>query len=461
MEKRGRDAVARAIKTLGTTDGRLIEEIAEKLYENRDKADYIESSKECLEEQKVGNRTVLIAKALPLENPARIFQKNMAEKRIKSMNDNKSKASDNTIDSENNNSISQKNSIPHSQTNESFGQKTYVQNQAQTNNNNITVQVNIAGEDIISQPKASKLLPVDKIRIFDNKVVLKPNEEHELEVLILPRRAQGTALSYVSLDTDIATVSQDGVITAKSQNGATTVIVQAGNGVTSKVDVVVQEKNMTDDCCPPTQNMPVKIFPGWGPERPTFTNESPASYATFNSITNNAMVGDERDFVRIVDKSLGKGGVYSSEIEIEPGKDYEVFIYYHNNASNIYNTAKFNYVGVADQVRLMTNFPMKLAAGERGIIYSEITSRNAKPKAVWDEVCVTAKENLTLHYVLASARIYNDWGISGTGLSSRLFSKEGTYLGVTELNGIILGGPQYLGYVVYTLRAIAEEQPKQ
>ena len=36
----------------------------------------------------------------------------------------------------------------------------------------------------------------------------------------------------------------------------------------------------------------------WGPERTTFTMEKPATYPTFNSITNNPTIGDERDFVR-------------------------------------------------------------------------------------------------------------------------------------------------------------------
>lgn len=41
---------------------------------------------------------------------------------------------------------------------------------------------------------------------------------------------------------------------------------------------------------------------GWGPKRPTYTNEHPADHPVFNSITNNAAVGDERDFVRIEEK---------------------------------------------------------------------------------------------------------------------------------------------------------------
>ena len=37
----------------------------------------------------------------------------------------------------------------------------------------------------------------------------------------------------------------------------------------------------------------------WGPQRPSFTMEEPASYPTFNSITNNPTIGDEHDFVRV------------------------------------------------------------------------------------------------------------------------------------------------------------------
>lgn len=44
----------------------------------------------------------------------------------------------------------------------------------------------------------------------------------------------------------------------------------------------------------------------WGPERPSYTNEHPADHAVFNSITNNAAVGNEFDFVRIEEKSSGR-----------------------------------------------------------------------------------------------------------------------------------------------------------
>ena len=56
----------------------------------------------------------------------------------------------------------------------------------------------------------------------------------------------------------------------------------------------------------------------WGPERTTFTMKSPASYPTFNSITDNNEVGDERNFVRIIEN--GAAGSYTDSVKVVPGK---------------------------------------------------------------------------------------------------------------------------------------------
>jgi len=194
----------------------------------------------------------------------------------------------------------------------------------------------------------------------------------------------------------------------------------------------------------------------WGPERPTYTNEKPADHATFNSITNNAAVGDERDFVRIEEKDSGRA--YSSEIIVEPGKQYEVYIYYHNDASETYNDAAHGYAGVARDVRLASSFPESLAANERAAVTGKITSSNAEPTAVWDEAYVTAKEAVTLHYVTGSAKIYNHWDVNGSTLATALFSTDGVPLGLNKLNGVILGCDKYSGQVVYTIQTKAVEE---
>ncbi len=188
----------------------------------------------------------------------------------------------------------------------------------------------------------------------------------------------------------------------------------------------------------------------WGPERPTYTMESPADHVTFNSITNNSAIGDEREFVRIVDKAAG--GKYVTEMEIEANKDYEVYIYYHNNASRTLNDKAHNYKGVAYNTKLATDFPSKLAAGERGQVYASISSPTATPEKVWDEAFITAKEDMTLHYVTGSAKIHNSWDTNGAIVPTYMFSPEGTYLGMNELNGMIFGCGEFSGHIIYTIR---------
>ena len=191
----------------------------------------------------------------------------------------------------------------------------------------------------------------------------------------------------------------------------------------------------------------------WGPERTTYTMANPADSATFNSITDNAAVGDERDFVRVV--KVGTGGAYSNEVTLEDGGEYEVYIYYHNDASSTYNTKDYNYRGVASKTKLSTSFPVNVKSGAREAISAIISSSTTTPEKVWDEAYLKAEEGkeFNLAYKEGSAKIYNDWGANGKVLSIDLFSEEGTYLGLNELDGLILGCDEYSGQVVYRLVA--------
>ncbi len=81
-----------------------------------------------------------------------------------------------------------------------------------------------------------------------------------------------------------------------------------------------------------------EIASTWGPERATYTSASFADYATFNSATDNSEIGDERDFVRV--REIGKDS-YANRVKIVPGKEYEVCIYYNNNAGEDTNPTGF------------------------------------------------------------------------------------------------------------------------
>ena len=205
----------------------------------------------------------------------------------------------------------------------------------------------------------------------------------------------------------------------------------------------------------------------WGPERETYTNEVPARYATFNSITDNVAVGDERNFVRV--RELGTDDTYADEVEVTPGKEYEVYIYYHNNAASNTNASGF---GMATNVRVASAYPTVLSVGERGMIsgiisWSYVTPESpndAQEGTVWDEAYLTTQANGTvLRYKTGTAVIHNAGAANGSVLPTNLFTKEGTPIGFNKLSGTLPGCAEYSGYITYTLVAenIDSELEKQ
>lgn len=194
----------------------------------------------------------------------------------------------------------------------------------------------------------------------------------------------------------------------------------------------------------------------WGPERQTFTMESPASYAVFNSIENNPTIGDERDFVRVGQINADVTQL-SDNVDVLPGHQYLVYIYYHNDASSTYNGPEYGNRGVAFQSRIATTFPTLLAPSEKGEVSATISAQNTVPDAVWDEAYFTNNtgNKIYLNYVDGSAKIYNDWGVNGSTMPDALFTAEGTPIGLNALNGIILGCEEYHGVVSYVVEARA------
>ncbi len=191
----------------------------------------------------------------------------------------------------------------------------------------------------------------------------------------------------------------------------------------------------------------------WGPERSTFTMQNPATYPTFNSITDNPTIGDERDFVRIGEVNADVTDL-KNEVEIVPGRQYLVYIYFHNNASSTFNDSAHNHSGVAVRTRMASSFSTVLTPNDKGKVTATITADNANPESVWDEAYFTTKtDKVLMHYVSGSSRIYNDWKANNSVLSTSLFTEKGTLLGLNELNGVIPGCEEYHGVVTYVLQA--------
>ena len=190
--------------------------------------------------------------------------------------------------------------------------------------------------------------------------------------------------------------------------------------------------------------IPAVVF-AWGPNRATFTVKNPAPYVTFNSITDNPNYGDERNFVTIKDAANTANGGWTDEINVQPGKEYYVRMYVHNNAQENLNL-------VAENVTAKFNLPSYEA--KRIQIDGYLSSSNANPGQVWDQAVFTGANNFSLDYVEGSAR-YNNNIFTGNGatLPDSVIS-SGATLGYDKLDGKIPGCFKYDGFVTFKVKAL-------
>lgn len=194
--------------------------------------------------------------------------------------------------------------------------------------------------------------------------------------------------------------------------------------------------------------VPATLF-AWGPDRPTFTIENAANYVTFNSITNNPAYGDERDFVHIKEASQ-PNSAYTNQVNLEPNKEYDVYVYYHNNAKSSLNASG---TGVAKDVKLRMDMPADVKAGTNAAISGYISASNANPGTVYDEAWGKATSDLSLRYVPDSATINNFGATNGQKLPSSLMT-TGAALGYDTLNGTVPGCNEYSGYVKFKITTV-------
>lgn len=185
----------------------------------------------------------------------------------------------------------------------------------------------------------------------------------------------------------------------------------------------------------------------WGPDRPTFTGANPAPYVTFNSITDNAQVGDERNFVRIRESGVGN---YGDNATLQPGKVYDVSVYFHNNAASSLNASG---KGIAENVKLKMEMPGVVNAGVNAAFTGTISSSNAKPTSVWDEAYGKNSTNgqVALRYVASSAKFTSNGAINGQKLPDSLFT-TGANLGYDSQNGVVPGCNEFSGFVTFQVR---------
>jgi len=181
----------------------------------------------------------------------------------------------------------------------------------------------------------------------------------------------------------------------------------------------------------------------WGPDRPTYTVDNPADHVTFNSITNNPNIGDERNFVGI--REAGTQNLWSDNMNVESGKTYTVRLFVHNNAATSLNASG---AGIAHDVTAKVNLPTTTSKSIQ--VDGEIDASNASPNAVWDQATFTGAQDFNLAYVPGTLKYENNAGTFT--LPESIFTNSGAKLGYDKMDGNLPGCFQYSGYVTFQVK---------
>lgn len=192
----------------------------------------------------------------------------------------------------------------------------------------------------------------------------------------------------------------------------------------------------------------------YGPERPTYTMQNPAPHVTFNSITDNPEVGDERNFLVIKDAANTSAGGWQDTVNAEAGKEYLVRVYVHNDAAKNLNLKAIN-------TRVKVNVPN--TTGKSVDLGGFVTADNANPSPgeIWDSAKLTSNSDFNVAYVAGSAKLYNNhFGQTGAQLSDSIVTNTGALVGYDKLDGVVPGCMEYAGYVTFKVKVQGPQQPK-
>ena len=193
----------------------------------------------------------------------------------------------------------------------------------------------------------------------------------------------------------------------------------------------------------------------WGDNgggRPSYTTDEINRGAlgdtiTFNSISNNPAIGNEKNFVgakRVDDEAT----VWNANtITAEDGEKYYIRMYIHNNNPG------GNAAGAEDTT---VRFELAEGSGTEVEVQGLITSSNATPTEYYDSVRFTGDVAFHLEYVPGSAFIENNGLAAGGGvaLSDEIVQGDGVSIGYEVLDGNLPGGLEYATYVGIEVKVV-------
>jgi hypothetical protein len=186
----------------------------------------------------------------------------------------------------------------------------------------------------------------------------------------------------------------------------------------------------------------------WGPDRPTFTWANPAPYVTFDSITDNPTVGDERKFFGVADVNATQ---YTKTVQVQDNEEVSLRAYFHNDANQNLNL-------VATNTHVVMRLPGSTSNSTQ-TAKAYIIADNAKPVAVADTVDLTGSSPFTITYEPGTAQLWNNV-FRGAQLSDNIVTDNGALIGYNAIDGKVPGCSQFSGYVTIKVRVHMQNAPQ-
>lgn len=203
---------------------------------------------------------------------------------------------------------------------------------------------------------------------------------------------------------------------------------------------------------------PVVALAAPGPAgRPTLTygpDFKGADHVVFNSIVNNPGYGDERAFFTGRDNAITSGGWSDPVTNVQPGKEYLLRIFVHNNANQSLNASG---KGVAVNTKVKVSLPTETAKDL--VATAAISADNAQPQTVTDTLNFKSANNVKLTYVPGSAEI-DTKDMKAVKLSDSIVT-TGATVGSDAINGKWKGCFDDAGWVYLKVKASAPVVPTE
>ncbi|NIL77165.1 hypothetical protein [Rhodococcus sp. B10] len=183
----------------------------------------------------------------------------------------------------------------------------------------------------------------------------------------------------------------------------------------------------------------------WGPERLVVNAKDPYGYTpkpSFNCDFNNPNYGDERVLAIAKPLSNSDAGGWQTLLQVKPGAEYLVRVYYHNSASPYQ---------VATGSRVYLSLPEQRSTS--ALVTCYIGGDNTEPELVWSHLVFESEREFKLEYVPGTGRLFTNAKPEGLQCGDGAFLPSGELIG-SDQDGRVGGGYAEAGILTFNVRSI-------